>query len=241
MAVIVRGRRGDGHGAVVRDRAAVAGLSWTSGARVRDAVRDRGHLLLHRGDLHLDLHLRVEAAQPWPHFWTGVPIVFAGLGGGGVGRGGQRVDERAHGFMLNAAAASSTSTRGGDLQRRDALQAVHMIVAGVRRRRVPGSRRCTRSGCCGAGVTATTASGSSCRSPSAAWRSCPDGRGRLGSPAGCTRTSPSSSPPSSLPETSSNVPETTSADRTGRRPGESAASRSRASRRSCRISRAPPP
>ena len=33
--------------------------------------------------------------KPWPHFWTGVPIVIAGIGGTRVGGRRQRVDERA--------------------------------------------------------------------------------------------------------------------------------------------------
>ena len=32
--------------------------------------------------------------KPWPHFWTGVPIVIAGIGGTVVGGRRQRVDER---------------------------------------------------------------------------------------------------------------------------------------------------
>ena len=32
--------------------------------------------------------------KPWPHFWTGVPIVIAGIGGSVVGGRGERVDER---------------------------------------------------------------------------------------------------------------------------------------------------
>ena len=33
--------------------------------------------------------------KPWPHFWTGVPIVIAGIGGTRLGGRRERVDERA--------------------------------------------------------------------------------------------------------------------------------------------------
>ena len=33
--------------------------------------------------------------SPWAHFWTGVPVVVTGILGCGVGRRGERVDERA--------------------------------------------------------------------------------------------------------------------------------------------------
>ncbi len=58
----VRGRGGHRHRALVRVRAAVAGVHRPLRRRVRDPVRDRGDLLLPRGDLHRDLHLRLEAA-----------------------------------------------------------------------------------------------------------------------------------------------------------------------------------
>ena len=60
----VRGRRGHRHGAVVRVRPAVAGVHGPLRRGVRRPVRGRGHLLLPRGDLHRDLHLRLEAAVP---------------------------------------------------------------------------------------------------------------------------------------------------------------------------------
>ena len=57
----VRGRRGDRDRALVRVRAAVAGVHGALRRGLRRPVRDRGHLLLPRGDLHRDLHLRLEA------------------------------------------------------------------------------------------------------------------------------------------------------------------------------------
>ena len=50
--------------------------------------------------------------KPWPHFWTGVPIVIAGIGGTRVGRRRERVDERAGRLHARTRRArSSTSTR----------------------------------------------------------------------------------------------------------------------------------
>ena len=52
-----------GHGALVRDGPALAEVHGALGRRLRHRLRDRGDLLLHRGDLHRDLHLRLEAAR----------------------------------------------------------------------------------------------------------------------------------------------------------------------------------
>src|SRR3954454_19918623 len=57
----LRGRSRHRHRAVVRVRAALARLHRPLWRRVRGAVRDRGDLLLPRGDLRGDLHLRLEA------------------------------------------------------------------------------------------------------------------------------------------------------------------------------------
>ena len=57
----VRGRRRHRHRDLVRDGAALASFHGAVRRRLRHRVRDRGHLLLHRGDLHRDLHLRLEA------------------------------------------------------------------------------------------------------------------------------------------------------------------------------------
>ena len=61
-AVTLRGRRRHRHRALVRVRAPVAGVHRPLRRRLRDPVRDRGDLLLPRGDLHRDLHLRLEPA-----------------------------------------------------------------------------------------------------------------------------------------------------------------------------------
>ena len=65
----------------LRVRPAVAQVHGPVGRGVRGPVRVRGHLLLHRGGLHLHLHLRLAPAKPWAHFWTGVPIAVAGIFG----------------------------------------------------------------------------------------------------------------------------------------------------------------
>ena len=48
--------------------------------------------------------------RPWPHFWTGVPVVLAGSAAP-LGRGGERLDEPAGRHHGRATAGSSTSTR----------------------------------------------------------------------------------------------------------------------------------
>ena len=51
---------------------------------------------------------------PWAHFWTGVPIVLAGIFGSHVGRCRERVDERAgrlHAELRRAQSPRSTRSR----------------------------------------------------------------------------------------------------------------------------------
>ena len=57
----LRGRRDHRDRALVRDGSAVAGVHAPLRRRLRARLRARGDLLLHRGDLHRDLHLRLEA------------------------------------------------------------------------------------------------------------------------------------------------------------------------------------
>ena len=59
----VRGGRGDRHRAELRVRPAVAAVHGPVGCGVRGAVRVRGFVLLHRGDLRRDLHLRLAPAE----------------------------------------------------------------------------------------------------------------------------------------------------------------------------------
>ena len=110
------------------------GLLWPRvhgpvGRGVRRPVRLRGALLLHRGDLHRDLHLRLAPPQPWAHFWTGVPVVLTGILGS--------VSVVAANAWMNPPRGSRSTDRrggrrrpvGGDLQRRDAADGRHMVVA----------------------------------------------------------------------------------------------------------------
>ena len=87
--------------------------------RLRDRLRDRGDLLLHRGDLPRDLHLRLEAAQRLG------PLLVRGADGDHrhrrrlLGRRRQRLDEPAAGLhprrrrqgRRHRPAARSSSTR----------------------------------------------------------------------------------------------------------------------------------
>ena len=60
--------------------------------------------------------------KPWPHFWTGVPVVITGILGSVVGRRRQRLDERAR--RVHPRLGGQGRRRrpvGGDLQRRDAV------------------------------------------------------------------------------------------------------------------------
>ncbi len=59
----LRRRRRHRHRAQLRVRTAVAALHGPLRLRLRDRLRDRGDLLLRRGDLPRDLHLRLEAAR----------------------------------------------------------------------------------------------------------------------------------------------------------------------------------
>ncbi len=59
----LRGRRRHRHRAQLRVRPALAELHGALRRRLRDRLRGRGDLLLHRGDLPRDLHLRLEAAR----------------------------------------------------------------------------------------------------------------------------------------------------------------------------------
>ena len=148
--------------------------------------------------------------KPWPHFWTGVPIVIAGIGGTvSVVAANAWMNEPA-GFTLNQAG------KVVDVDPLDVIfnKAMPLRVAAHARRRVPRRRFPHRFGvrgrrCCAAGATATTASASSSRSPSPrSPRRC-----RCSSatswPGGSTTTSPPSSrPSSSCRRRATDVPET---------------------------------
>ena len=98
--------------------------------------------------------------RPWPHFWTGVPIVLAGIGGTLSVVAANAWMNEPQGFTLNS---------NGDIVDVDPLKVIfneawpyeasHMLVAAY----LAGgflSRPSTRSGCCGGAPTATTGWGS---------------------------------------------------------------------------------
>ena len=65
-----------------RDGAAVAELHRDVRERIRPGVRDRGLLVLHRGDLHRYLRVRVgPACLVGLHLLSGIPIVITGFTG----------------------------------------------------------------------------------------------------------------------------------------------------------------
>ena len=147
-------RRGrDRHRALLRVRPAVAQVHGPVGRGVRGPVRLRGHLLLHRGGLHLDLHLRLAPAEA-----VG-PLLDRGadrdrrhlrqhLGGGGQrldelpsGRhprlGRQRDRRRPHGRHLQRRHAADGRPHGG---RGVPRRRLHDRVR-LRRRDAPGPHR----------------------------------------------------------------------------------------------------
>ena len=104
--------------------------------------------------------------KPWTHFWTGVPIVIAGIRG--------TVSVVAANAWMNAPdglharrrrARSSTSTRSSVIFNDAMPLRPPTCSSPPTSSAASSSRRCTRSACCGAGATATTGSASSSRSP----------------------------------------------------------------------------
>ena len=99
--------------------------------------------------------------KPWPHFWTGVPIVIAGIGGTvSVVAANAWMNEPA-GFTLNSAGkVVDVDPWSVIFNKAMPLQSLHMLDRGVPRRRLPGRVGVRVRACCAVGVTATTASGS---------------------------------------------------------------------------------
>ena len=112
----VRRRRGDRHGAVVRVRAALAGVHRALRAGLRPAVRDRRHLLLPGGDLHRDLHLRLEAPLAVDAFLVRCAGRDHGARRSVLGRRGQLVDEPASGVFTYDREGDVGRAVEGDLQ-----------------------------------------------------------------------------------------------------------------------------
>ena len=83
-----------GTGAHVRVRAALADLHGSLRRRLRHPVHDRRPVLLHRGDLPRDLHLRLEAPEAVAALLDRRPHRDRGDRRHRVGGRGERVDER---------------------------------------------------------------------------------------------------------------------------------------------------
>ena len=90
----VRGRRRDRHDPLVRARPAVAAVHGAVGRGLRLRVRAGGRLVLHRGDLHRDLRLRLGSALASRPPDVGHPDRDRGLHGRHLRDRGQRVDEQ---------------------------------------------------------------------------------------------------------------------------------------------------
>ena len=69
--------------------------------------------------------------KPWTHFWTGVPIVIAGIGGSVVGGRRERVDERAARASRSNSAGKVVDVDPSAVIFNNAmpLEAAHMLVA----------------------------------------------------------------------------------------------------------------
>ena len=206
----VRGGRGHRHRAHLRVRAAVAEVHGPVGRRVRHPVRVRGPLLLHRGDLHRDLHLRLEAAEAVAALLDRGPARDHRHRRQRLGRRRELVDERAGGLHAELGRQGRRRRPGRrDLQQGDAATRPRTWWSPRTSSAASSSRRSTRWGCSAAGATATTGSGSSSRSPSP--RSPRRSRWPWATrwPAGSTTTSRRSSPRSSWSRRpTSDVPET---------------------------------
>ena len=101
----VRRRRRHGHGPVVRDGPPLARADGPVRRRLRAAVRGRGPVLLPRGDLHRDLHLRLAPALAARTCSAASPPAIA-ASADVLGRRGERLDEP-------AGAASSSGPMDG--------------------------------------------------------------------------------------------------------------------------------
>ena len=176
--------------------------------------------------------------KPWPHFWTGVPIVIAGIGGtASVVAANSWMNEPA-GFTLNSAGnVVSTDPWAVIFNKRDALRGRAHAGCGLPRRRVPD-----RVGVRGRHAPRTARPLPPAWVPDPVHRrrdrgAGPDAGRATRSPVGCTTTNP----PSSRRSSSSRKRRPTSPRRSSgistRKTRSRAGSRSRASRRSCRIPR----
>ena len=148
--------------------------------------------------------------KPWAHFWTGVPIVLAGILGSVSVVAANAWMNAPSGFTLNAeGTVVAVDPLRGDLQRRDAAAGGAHGRRRLSRRWVPRRLGVRHGHAARAAWTATTGWGSSSRSVSRRSRHRSRWVWETRWPAGCTTTSRSSSPrSSSCPPPSSDVPET---------------------------------
>ena len=132
--------------------------------------------------------------SPWAHFWTGVPIVIAGILGSAsviAANAWMNDPDRVHPRRLGEHRRGRPV--GGHLQRRHAAHGGPHDRGRLRGRRLPGRVRLRLRPAARGAATGTTGSGSSSPSP---WPRSPSScrwRWATPSPAGCTRTSRPSS------------------------------------------------
>ena len=138
----VRRRRCHRHGSVVRVRAAVAAVHGAMGGGLRCSVRLRRDLLLHRGDLHLDLHLRLAAPVAVGSLLDWRPRRAHRHPRQRLGRRRQRLDELAGGIHPQQRwRGDRRRPVGGDLQRCDATDGRPHGHRRLRRRWLPDRLR----------------------------------------------------------------------------------------------------
>ncbi len=134
----LRGRSRDRDRALVRVRAPLAGVHRALRLGLRSALCDRGDLLLPRGDLHRDLHLRLEAPVA-----VG-PLLDRRSGRdhrsrrGIFGRRRELVDEPAAGLLAHDRHGHLGRAVEGDLQPGGALRGPAHDPRRLSRHRVPG-------------------------------------------------------------------------------------------------------
>ena len=156
----VRGGRGVRHAAVVRDGHPVARPDGAVRRGVRLPVRAGGLRLLHRGDLRRDLPVRLGPDVAAGAHAQRDPDDHLRDGRGVLRHRRQRLDEQPDRLRprRGRAGGQHRSGRARCSARRPGRSS---CTCAWPRSWSPGSRspRCTRSGCCAAAATATTASG----------------------------------------------------------------------------------
>ena len=134
----VRGRSRHGNRPFFRIRASLAGVHGTLWRGIRRVVRNRGHLLLPRGDLHRDLHLWVEAPLAVDALLDRCARRDRGPWRSVRGRRREFVDEPASGLLAHDRQGDIGRAAEGHLQPRRALRGPPHDLGGVSRHRVPG-------------------------------------------------------------------------------------------------------